>query len=77
MPSSSSATTTTHTAPEQSRPALAGWNFSARNDGSELLAQAREVLALNHALLRREGALMKACRAAGISITDLYQHACR
>jgi hypothetical protein len=46
-------------------------------EGRELLAQAREVLALKHALLRREGALMKACRIAGISIADLYEHACR
>jgi len=58
-------------------PTSHGSSSSDRNDGSELLAQAREVLALKHALLRREGTLMRACRAAGISITDLYEHACR
>jgi hypothetical protein len=41
------------------------------------LAQARDVLDLKHALIRREGALMRACRFAGISIADLYEHAAR
>ena len=60
-----------------SRSTSAGKNCSGAGDGSELLAQARDVLALKHALIRREGALMRACRAAGISIADLYEHACR
>ena len=58
-------------------PTSRGSSSSARSDGSELLAQARDVLALKHALIRREGALMRACRSAGISIADLYEHACR
>lgn len=58
-------------------PTSLGSSSSARSDGSGLLAQARDVLDLKHALIRREGALMRACRSAGISIADLYEHAAR
>ena len=72
--------TTTTTAPPRinpSPPTSRGPISSARSDQNELIAQARQLLALKHELINRERQLLNACRRAEIPLEELYGHALR
>ena len=54
-----------------------GPNSSVRSDQDDLIAQAREVLALKHTLIARERRLLSACLHAEIPVSEVYGHALR
>jgi len=76
MPSNSRKTTA-YLDPKRSEPAQPGWSFLVRNDQTDLPDKARELLALKHALVRQEHVSMNACSVVRISISNVFELACR
>jgi hypothetical protein len=77
MENTSTTAATAHRRINPSPPTSLGPISSARSDQNELIAQARQVLALKQELISRERQLLNACRRAEIPLEELYGHALR